>query len=97
MPNTPEIPVRIGAERDNIAGVVIASDAVTLEFHSPKAFPPGQPVALTLWPGSDSTLTLQVRSIGSRLCADELFSVRARLVNLSRDARARLLQAFQEA
>ncbi|MEY4581726.1 MAG: hypothetical protein RL701_6429 [Pseudomonadota bacterium] len=95
----PVIPARIGAERDNLLGVVIAADAnaTTLEFHSPKAFPPGQPVELTLWPEGDSTLKLQLRSMGSKLCAPELFSVRARIVNLPRGARARLLQALQEA
>ena len=39
-------------------------------------------------------LPLQARCIGSKLQADQRFEVRARLINLSRDARQSLLTAF---
>ena len=76
------------------AGVAVSCDANLIVFHAPKAFPPGQPVALVLWPERDQPLSLAARSIGSKLLADQRFEVRARLVNLSRDARAQLLKAF---
>lgn len=75
-------------------GVAISCDATIIVFHAPKAFPPGQPVSLTLWPASDRPLALSARSIGSKLLQEQRFEVRARLVNLSRPAREHLVAAF---
>jgi hypothetical protein len=85
------LPLRIGAE---LEGVAISSDAVSFVFLAPKAFPPGQPLSLTLFPGSERELPLQARCIGSKLQPDQRFEVRARLVNLSRETRLSLLAAF---
>lgn len=75
-------------------GVAVSCDANIIVFHAPKAFPPGQPVSLTLWPDHDRALALSARSIGSKLLPDQRFEVRARLINLSRSAREHLLAAF---
>ena len=87
-----EIPLRTGA----LDGTALHSDAVTLVFCVPKAFPPGQPIELVLWPDTLEALPLQARSIGSKLRADQQFEVRARLINLARGARERLLQTFSQ-
>lgn len=91
MAETHSIPIRIGG---TLAGVAVGSDATLLQFHAPKAFPPGQPLELTLWPDTPQAFTVQARSIGSRLRDDQAFEVRARLVNLAREARAQVLAAF---
>jgi hypothetical protein len=92
MAETQRIPIRIGG---TFAGVAVSSDANLLHFHAPKAFPPGQPLDVTLWPDTPQAFTVQVRSIGSRLRDDQTtFDVRARLVNLAREARTQLLEAF---
>jgi len=86
-----EAPLRIDNAHEAVA---VSCDASIIVFHAPKAFPPGQPVALSLWPARDKPLSLQARSIGSKLLPDQRFEVRARLVNLSRQAREELLAAF---
>jgi len=91
MPLASELSLRIGADLD---GVAVSCDAALIVFLSPKAFPPGQPLQLTLAPDSTQPLAIQARSIGSKLQADQRFEVRARLVNLSREARQRLLATF---
>jgi len=89
-----EAPLRIDNEHD---GVATGCDATIIVFLAPKAFPPGQPLTLALWPGHERALSLAARSIGSKRLPDQRFEVRARLVNLSRDARLRLLDAFSPA
>lgn len=86
-----EIPVQISPA---LVGVAVSSDATNLLFYAPKAFPPGQPIDVTFWPDTDQAFTVQARSIGSRLCEDQRFEVRTRLVNLSREKRTKLLDAF---
>lgn len=86
-----EAPLRIDNEHE---GVAVSCDANIIAFHAPKAFPPGQPVALCLWPGHAGSLALAARSIGSKRMPDGRFEVRARLVNLGREARQKLLDAF---
>lgn len=86
-----ELPLRIGADLDAVA---ISCDGIQITCLSPKAFPPGQPLELSLFPGTEQALTLQVRCIGSKLRADQRFELRARLINLSRAARQRLQTAF---
>jgi hypothetical protein len=85
-----QIPLRVGA----LAGFALHSDAVTLSFSVPKAFPPGQPLELVLWPDTPDALPLSGRSLGSKLRADQQFEVRARLTNLARASRERLLDVF---
>jgi hypothetical protein len=84
-------PLRIDNQHE---GVAISCDATIIVFHAPKAFPPGQPLALTLWPNHERALPLSARSIGSKLLPDQRFEVRARLINLSRPAREHLIVAF---
>jgi len=91
MPEPREIALRVGAD---LQAVAVSADAANLMFYAAKAFPPGQPLQLTLWPDSAEALLLHVRTIGSRLRADGQFEVRTRLVNLSRDARTKLLTTF---
>ena len=86
-----ELPLSIGADM-NAAAVSCKGEVFVML--SPKAFPPGQPLELTLFPGSDRALVLQVRCIGSKLQPDQRFEVRARLINLSRAARQQLTEAF---
>jgi hypothetical protein len=89
-----ELPLRIGTE---LIGAAVGCGPEVITFLSPKAFPPGQPLELTLFPGADNALKLQARSIGSKLQADQRFEVRARLINLSRNAREQLSAAFSNA
>ena len=86
-----ELPLRIGAE---LSGAAVSCSAELFTFLSPKAFPPGQPLELTLFPGTEDAVTLQARCIGSKLQADQRFEVRARLINLSRGVRQRLHAIF---
>lgn len=86
-----ELPLAIGADLNAAA---ISCSGELFVMLSPKAFPPGQPLELTLFPGTERALVLQVRCIGSKLQADQRFEVRARLINLSRNARQQLNEAF---
>jgi hypothetical protein len=89
-----EIPVRIGAD---VVGVAVSSDANHLLFYSPKAFPPGQPLELTLWPDTPEAFNVEARSLGSKLRDDRRFEVRSKVINLSRERREKLLRAFSAA
>jgi hypothetical protein len=86
-----ELPLRIGAD---LLGAAVGCGPEIITFLSPKAFPPGQPLELTLFPDAENALDLKARSIGSKLQADQRFEVRARLINLSRAARQQLNAAF---
>jgi hypothetical protein len=86
-----ELPLRIGSE---LSAAAVGCEAEIITFLSPKAFPPGQPLELTLFPGTENALKIQARSIGSKLQADQRFEVRARLINLSRAVRLQLSAAF---
>ena len=86
-----ELPLAIGTD---LSAAAVSCKGEVFVMLSPKAFPPGQPLDLTLYPGSDRELKLQVRCIGSKLQPDQRFEVRARLINLSRSARERLTEAF---
>lgn len=86
-----EHPLRIGGELDAAA---VSCGAELFVFLSPKAFPPGQPLELTLFPESENALVLQARCIGSKRQPDQRFEVRARLINLSRAARLQLAETF---
>lgn len=88
-----ELPLRIGAE---LLGAAVGCGPEVLTFLSPKAFPPGQPLTLTLCPDADNALELQARTIGSKLQPDQRYEVRARLINLSRGARQQLSAAFPD-
>ena len=62
---------------------------------SPKAFSPGQPLALTLI-ADDTQIALQVKTIGSkREELDDRYIVRVRVVNLRRTDRNLLQTWFQ--
>lgn len=86
-----ELPLRIGPD---LNGAAVSYNGEIFTFLSPKAFPPGQPLELMLFPESEQALPLQARSIGSKLQPDQRFEVRARLINLSRAARAALTTTF---
>jgi hypothetical protein len=91
MRETKHIPALIEGD---LPATAVESDAVTLEFHAPRAFPPGRPLACVLWPGTPEALPLAARCIGSKRREDGTFAVRVRLVNLARTARETLLQTF---
>jgi hypothetical protein len=91
MSEQSELPLRIGADLD--AAAVSCKDGLFVCLAA-KAFPPGQPLQLTLFPGSERALTLQARCVGSKLQPDQRFEVRARLINLNRAARQQLLEVF---
>jgi len=86
-----ELPLRIGAE---LSAAAVSCGPEIFTFLSPKAFPPGQPLELTLFPDTENAIKLQARCIGSKLQADQRFEVRARMINLSRSARQQLNAAF---
>lgn len=86
-----EHPLRIGPE---LSGAAVSCGPEIFVFLSPKAFPPGQPLELTLFPEAENALKLQARCIGSKLQPDQRYEVRARLINLSRAARLQLTAAF---
>jgi hypothetical protein len=93
MTQTREIPLRIGTDS---AGTAVNADANNLVFYAAKAFPPGQPLQLTLWPDTPESLTIQARTIGSRLRENSNFEVRTRLINLNREARLKLQATFAD-
>lgn len=88
-----EFPLRIGSE---LSGAAVGCGPEVLTFLSPKAFPPGQPLDLILFPDTENAIKLQARCIGSKLQADQRFEVRARMINLSRSARQQLNAAFPD-
>lgn len=80
-------PVRIADAYD---GELLRFEGQQLCLCSPKAFPPGQPLALRLEP----ELRLEARAIGSRRLPDGRFELRVRLINLTKDAREALNRAL---
>lgn len=64
-------------------------DGSVVRLRAPKAFPPGQPLAFAI-PTAGAELRLEARSIGSKRREDGAFEVRARLVNLRKEAREAL-------
>jgi hypothetical protein len=84
------IPLRI---EDELDGTATACDGHVLWATSPKAFPPGRPIELSLLP-EDGELQLSVRAIGSKKRDDGSFELRVRLVNLRKEARLRLDALF---
>ena len=91
-----EIPVRVGSD---LEGVTRSFDGARarLQFVVAKAFPPGQPLQLTLLPPDGQVVSLQARSLGSKRRDDQRFDVQARLVSVSRATREALERAFGSA
>jgi hypothetical protein len=84
-----ELPVSIDG---GLPGAITNLAELIVTLSSPKPFPPGQPLGFTL---RDSGLRLQARSIGSkRSTSGEHFELRVRLINLNREAREALAQAW---
>jgi hypothetical protein len=59
---------------------------------SPRAYAPGQPMPLTV--ELTPPLTLELKSIGSKVREDQRFDVRARAMTLPKATRDRLLAAL---
>lgn len=59
-----------------------------------RAYAPGAPISMSVFL-PDETLALQGRTIASKRRPDGRFDVRLRLVNLTREARSRLVNATQ--
>jgi hypothetical protein len=87
------IPLRIG---NDLNGTAVAYDGARLSFVAPKAFPPGQPLQLSLTLDAGE-LALQARSLGSKRRDDQRFDVQARLVSVNRTTREALQRAFSAA
>ncbi len=87
---TVAIEMRIEGE---LSGMASACDGHVLWGSSPRAFPPGKPLTLELLPGA-APLQLATRVIGSKRRDDGSFELRVRLVNLRKEARARLHELF---
>ncbi len=81
------------ARFDGGEGEVVALDGERLEVISPKAFAPGQPIRFEALI-DDASLSLEGRTIQSKKRDDARFTVRLRLVNLSRPTKDRLQQAL---
>jgi hypothetical protein len=73
---------------------VLETDGDRITLESTRAFPPGAPLIAQV-EGSSDTYRVKVR--GSRRISDALFRVEGRLVNLSREAREKLLGSKPEA
>jgi hypothetical protein len=69
-----------------------AFDGKLFKLKSPAAFAPGQP--LTLDAQFHSSITLELKSIGSTKLPDGAFEVRARAMTLRKEAREALLAHF---
>jgi len=82
-----ELPVLIEGA---LPGAITNLAGLFATLSSAKAFPPGQPLAFTL---RDSGLQVQARSIGSKR-SGEHFELRVRLINMRREAREALAQAW---
>jgi hypothetical protein len=72
-------------------GSITDTAGLLVTLSSPKAFPPGQPLELTL---TDSRLRLQARAIGSKRSSSGEFELRVRLINLRKEAREALEAAW---
>lgn len=69
-----------------------AFDGKLFRFVSPTPYAPGQPLVVEA--AFTSSITLELKSIGSTKRADGLFEVRARAATLRREARAALVAHF---
>ena len=87
MPPTAAVPVRIAGAHD---GAILELAGLQMRLRSPKAFPPGQPLALQLSPD----VQLEARAIGSKRLDESSFELRVRLINLRKDAREALERAL---
>jgi len=74
------------------AGSLLAREGMLLTLTSPKAYPPGQPLKLTLHLPT-GPLALEGRSLGSKKRDDSSYELRLRLLNLRRETREALEQA----
>jgi hypothetical protein len=73
-------------------GSLLAREGMLLTLASPKAYPPGQPLKLSLrLPGGP--LALEGRSLGSKKREDSSYELRLRLLNLRRETREALEHA----
>jgi hypothetical protein len=88
------IALRIGQEA--LEGRAVSCENARLHFIAPKAFPPGQPLALSLQPKGGTVLPLAARCLGSKRREDGRFDVQARLINLGRATREALALAFPQ-
>lgn len=70
-------------------GEALTLTGETLHIVINRAYAPGAPISMSL-SLADETLALQGRTIASKRRPDGSFDVRLRLVNFTRDARARL-------
>jgi hypothetical protein len=82
------LPVKISGEH---SGAITGIEGQVVSLSSPKAFPPGQPLVFTL---TESALHLEARTIGSKRLATGDFELRVRLINLRKDTREALEQAW---
>lgn len=81
------VPARIQGE---LEGALEHVEGLVVQLRTPKAFPPGQPLSFTLQGGAGTELRYEARSIGSKRRDDGAFELRARLINLRKDAREAL-------
>ncbi len=88
-----EIPAITARIEGTLLGTAVSCEGLLLTMLSPKAFPPGRPIELSLLL-PEGELALAGRSIGSKKRDDGLFEVRLRLVNLRKDARQKLDACF---
>ena len=84
------LPVQIAGQ---LAGTLEAIEGLLLTLASPKAFPPGQPLALLVSPEA-AAVRLDARAIGSKRRDDGMFELRVRLINLRKEAREALERAW---
>ena len=80
------VPARIQGE---LEGALEHVEGLVVRLRAPKAFPPGQPLAFTLQ-CAGTELRYEARSIGSKRRDDGAFELRARLINLRKEAREAL-------
>ncbi|HEX4352933.1 MAG TPA: hypothetical protein VHZ95_08470 [Polyangiales bacterium] len=84
----------IDPARERIEGCAVGCEGARLHFVSPRAFPPGQPLSLSLLRNEATPLPLAARCLGSKRRDDGSFDVSARLINLGRVTKAALADAF---
>ncbi len=73
-------------------GEALSLEGELLHLVIDRAYAPGAPISMSV-ALADETLSLQGRTIASKRRPDGSFDVRLRLVNFTRDARARLANA----
>jgi hypothetical protein len=85
---------RIAAKIDDAYdAVVLSCDTNILVAITPKAFPPGRPLEVTLLL-DDKNLTVVGRCVGIKKRDDGEFDLRVRLQTVTRDTRDALLRVF---